>query len=113
MSSLVGCFLGVVGHYKAAPVCFWWSSQEHQQSFFVDLTFDFMTQRSQERQAAQIRTNIKTAVAQLDSWILTQANLRRQQIEAVASSGGHQQRRLQARSIAVSSQGTQFVEDPP
>jgi hypothetical protein len=72
-----------------------------------------MTQRSQERQATQIRTNIKAAVAQLDSWILTQANLRRQRIEAIASSGGHQQRRLQARSIAVSSQGTQFIEDPP
>jgi hypothetical protein len=30
-----------------------------------------MIQRSQERQATQIRTNIKAAVAQLDSWILT------------------------------------------
>ena len=73
-----------------------------------------MNYKLQERKATQIRTNLKAAIAQLDSWNGVQANFRQQRDAANASSiGGHHQRRLEARNRAIISQGTQLIKDPP
>jgi hypothetical protein len=73
-----------------------------------------MTQRKlQDRQASQIRTNIKAAIAQLDSWTASQESFRRRRNAGNATSGGHAQRCIDARNRATSSQGTQFIEDSP
>jgi hypothetical protein len=73
-----------------------------------------MSLTSQEdKQAIQIRSNIKAAVGQLDSWTSSQTNHRLRRNAANASSGGRRERCVESRKRAVASQGTQFIEDPP
>ena len=72
-----------------------------------------MTLSLQDKQAIQIRTNIKASVAQLDSWNSSQADFRRRRVVVNASSGGRRQRDIEARNRARTSQGTHLVEDPP
>jgi hypothetical protein len=72
-----------------------------------------MTLTSQEKQAIQIRTNIKAAVGQLDSWTSSQTNQRLRRNTANASSGGHRGRCVESRERAIASQGTQIIEDHP
>jgi hypothetical protein len=72
-----------------------------------------MTLTSQEKQSSQIRTNIKAAVGQLDSWTSSQNHHRLRRNTANASSGGYRERCIDSRERAIASQGTQFIEDPP
>jgi hypothetical protein len=72
-----------------------------------------MTLTSQEKQATQIRTNIKAAVGQLDSWTSSQTNQRLRRNTANASSGGFRGRCVESRERAIASQGTQIIEDHP
>ena len=65
------------------------------------------------KQATQIRSNIKAAVAQLDVWNFTQAEFQRRRVAANAISGGRRQRVSEAIHRAQVAQGTQFIEDPP
>lgn len=72
-----------------------------------------MYQRERDKRASQLRTNIKSAVAQLDDWNSSQANLLRRRNESIVSSGGRRQYLNEARSRACASQGTEFLQDPP
>ena len=76
-----------------------------------------MADRDQERRASQIRSNIKAAVAQLDSWTTNQRELRARRNHAIAERGGGRQGReryaIDAQVLARASQGTQLVRDPP
>ena len=65
------------------------------------------------KQAIQIRSNIKAAVAQLDSWNSTQAEFHRLRVEANVTSGGRRRRVTEAIKQAKASQGTQLIKDPP
>lgn len=67
----------------------------------------------QTKQAIQIRSNIKAAVAQLDSWNIAQAEFHRRRVEANAVLGGRRRRVAEAIHRAKASQGTQLIEDPP
>jgi hypothetical protein len=60
-----------------------------------------MTLSLQDKQAIQIRTNIKASVAQ------------RLSSPSSRSSGGRRQRDIEAKDRARTSQGTHLVEDPP
>ena len=72
-----------------------------------------MDPRVQNRQASKLRTNIKAAVAQLDDWTSSQANLLRRRNKAIALSGGLRQYVNDARTRARTSQGTEFLLDSP
>jgi hypothetical protein len=71
-----------------------------------------MNHHLRNKQAKELRTNIKATIAQLDSWESNQDNLRHKWITANSENGGSRQRLAEARSRAQAAQGSQLIIDP-
>jgi len=69
--------------------------------------------REQSITARQLRSTIKSIVAQLDSWEANQKLLASRRTQANKQAGGARARRQAALSRAQKSEGTQDLQDPP